>query len=91
MDLQELPLILPDLPLDDYKDKFQQITLEINTDLEVQRKKMKVSKKNRKLQKKSAALTFNEIEFKNLTEKLKQESYNEQFFYKEEDNKSHDS
>ena len=67
----------------DLKDKFQQITLEINTDLEVQRKKMKVSKKNRKLQKKSAALTFNEIDFKNLTEKLKQESYNEQFFYKE--------
>ena len=67
----------------DLKDKFQQITLEINTDLEVQRKKMKVSKQNRKLQKKSAALTFNEIDFKNLTEKLKQESYNEQFFYKE--------
>ena len=67
----------------DLKDKFQQITLEINTDLEVQRKKMKVSKQNRKLQKKSAALTFNEIDFKNLTEKLKQESYNEQFFYRE--------
>lgn len=67
----------------DLKGEFQQITLEINTDLEVQRKKMKVSKKNRKLQKKSAALTFNEIDFKNLTEKLKQESYNEQFFYKE--------
>ena len=67
----------------DLKDKFQQITLEIDTDLEVQRKKMKVSKQNRKLQKKSAALTFNEIDFKNLTEKLKQESYNEQFFYRE--------
>jgi len=39
-----LSAIIKDDNYRDLKDKFQQITLEINTDLEVQRKKMKVSK-----------------------------------------------
>ena len=56
---------------------------EIADDLENQRKKMKLSKKNRKLRKKNATSVLNDLEFKKLIEKLTQESYNDQFFYKE--------
>ena len=55
----------------------------IADDLEHQRKKMKLSKKDRKLRKKNATGILNDLEFKKLTEKLTQESYNDQFFYKE--------
>ena len=65
------------------KYRLQKLTKEIDSDLELQRNKMKLAKTNRKKIKKSALSTLNDIDFKKLTEKLKQESYNQQFFYKE--------
>ena len=59
------------------------LTQEIETDLAFQRKKMKLAKVARKARKKEVLTTLNEKEFKNITQKLKQESYNDQFFYKE--------
>ena len=59
------------------------INKEITDDLEYQRKKMKLSKSERKIRKKKALSTFSEIEFKVLTKQLEQESFNNQFFYKE--------
>ncbi len=55
----------------------------IDKNLENQRNKMKVSKSDRKLRKKNAASILSELEIKKLTEKLMQESYNDQFLYKE--------
>jgi tRNA pseudouridine32 synthase/23S rRNA pseudouridine746 synthase len=55
----------------------------ITDDLEIQRKKMKLAKVERKLHKKNALLILGELEFKTLTKKLMQESYNDQFLYKE--------
>lgn len=59
------------------------INKEITDDLEYQRKKMKLAKSERKIRKKKALSTFSEIEFKVLTKQLEQESFNNQFFYKE--------
>ena len=55
----------------------------IQTDLAFQRNRMKRAKSERKSQKKKAITLLNEVAFKELTEKLTQESYNNQFFIKE--------
>ena len=55
----------------------------IQTDLSFQRNRMKRAKNDRKLQKKKAITLLNDFEFKELTKKLTQESYNNQFFIKE--------
>ncbi len=55
----------------------------ISESLENQRKKMKAAKIERKLSKKNAVAILGDLEFKNLTKKLMQESYNDQFLYKE--------
>ena len=55
----------------------------IADNLENQRKKMKLAKVDRKLRKKNATSILSDLEFKILTEKLMQESYNDQFLYKE--------
>lgn len=52
-------------------------------DLALQRKKMAIAKADRKIRKKNASTSLNESELKTLTKKLEQESYNDQFFYKE--------
>lgn len=65
------------------KKTLKKLTEEINEDLEFQRKKMKLSKSERKTRKKNASATLNDDEYKKLIQKLKQESYNDQFFYKE--------
>tara|TARA_B110000090_G_scaffold35776_1_gene38853 strand:+ start:132 stop:1802 length:1671 start_codon:yes stop_codon:yes gene_type:complete len=58
-------------------------TRKIEDDLALQRKKMTLSKKDRKLRKRDAAkkLTLEAVE--KLIQKLEQESFNDQFFYKE--------
>ncbi len=56
---------------------------QIEDDLAFQRKKMKIAKNERKIRKKNAASTFNESDFAILIKKLEQESFNDQFFYKE--------
>ncbi|ARV08064.1 RNA pseudouridine synthase [Polaribacter sp. SA4-10] len=55
----------------------------IANDLELQRKKMKASKVNRRIRKKKAKENQNNETFKMLKKKLEQESFNDQFFYKE--------
>jgi tRNA pseudouridine32 synthase/23S rRNA pseudouridine746 synthase len=55
----------------------------IQTDLSFQRNRMKRAKSDRKSQKKKAITLLNDLEFKELTKKLTQESYNNQFFIKE--------
>ncbi|MDP5104899.1 MAG: pseudouridine synthase [Polaribacter sp.] len=65
------------------KKSFKKLSESIAKDLENQRKKMKLSKSDRKRQKKKAISILSDVEFKNLTQKLMQESYNDQFFYKE--------
>jgi tRNA pseudouridine32 synthase/23S rRNA pseudouridine746 synthase len=55
----------------------------IAEDLGFQRKKMKLSKIDRKTRKKNALLTLNEKEVIPFIHKLEQESFNDQFFYKE--------
>ncbi len=67
----------------DLKKSFKKLTQAIAEDLENQRKKMKLSKSDRKLRKKKSNSVLSELEVKNLTKKLMQESYNDQFFYKE--------
>ncbi len=65
------------------KNEFENTKIEINKDLEAQRKKMKLSKKDRKSRKVKGAEFLEENQYKELIQKLKQESYNDQFFYKE--------
>lgn len=55
----------------------------ISESLENQRKKMKLAKVERKLSKKNAVAILVDLEYKTLTKKLMQESYNDQFLYKE--------
>ncbi|MGJ8745264.1 RluA family pseudouridine synthase [Polaribacter sp.] len=55
----------------------------IEDDLALQRKKMKIAKTDRKLRKKKALPLLNESEYKIISKTLMQESYNDQFFYKE--------
>ena len=56
---------------------------EIDKDLKLQKKKLKANKIARKIRKKEASTTLNDLEFKILNQKLEQESYNDQFFLKE--------
>ena len=55
----------------------------IEDDLALQRKKMAISKKERKLRKKEAGKTLTAEALEKLSQKLEQESFNDQFFYKE--------
>jgi tRNA pseudouridine32 synthase/23S rRNA pseudouridine746 synthase len=66
-----------------FKKSAKKLNKEIAESLENQRKKMKLSRVNRKLRKKKALLILSDLDFKNLTKKLMQESYNDQFLYKE--------
>ena len=56
---------------------------EIENDLAFQRKRMKLSRMDRKAQKKKAITVLSAEELEQLTKKLTQESYNNQFFLKE--------
>jgi tRNA pseudouridine32 synthase/23S rRNA pseudouridine746 synthase len=56
---------------------------EIENDLAFQRKRMKLSRMDRKAQKKKAITILSAEELEQLTKKLTQESYNNQFFLKE--------
>ena len=65
------------------KKNVQKKSKEIEKDLELQRKKMKRSQKERKLRKNTAAQNLTAKDFAIFTTKLTQESFNDQFFYKE--------
>ena len=55
----------------------------VEEDLSFQRKKMRISKLTRKHQKKEARLKLDDKNFEVFTKKLIQESFNDQFFYRE--------
>ncbi|MDG1037437.1 MAG: RluA family pseudouridine synthase, partial [Polaribacter sp.] len=59
------------------------ITKNINDDLEKEKQKLKRYKKERKARKKTGRSTLNESDFNLLNKKLIQESFNNQFYYKE--------
>jgi len=80
---EELSILKKDKSYLDIKKANKKLQQEIADDLENQRKKMKLSKKDRKFRKKNAVSVLNDVEFQKLTKKLTQESYNDQFFYKE--------
>ena len=86
-EIEEINYQLNNLKEDNYyitlKKSVKKLIKEIENDLEFQRKKMKLSKSERKIRKKNAISAFNETDLKILIEKLIQESYNDQFFYKE--------
>lgn len=65
------------------KKALQETIQSINEDLENQRRKMKASKVDRKLRKKSAIEQLSNDDFNDFTKKLAQESFNDQFFYRE--------
>jgi tRNA pseudouridine32 synthase/23S rRNA pseudouridine746 synthase len=55
----------------------------IEEDVAIQRKKMQLSKLARRHQKKEASKILDEKKFKTLTKKLTQESFNDQFYFRE--------
>jgi tRNA pseudouridine32 synthase/23S rRNA pseudouridine746 synthase len=55
----------------------------IEDDLALQRKKMAISKKERKLRKRESGKALTAEALEKLSQKLEQESFNDQFFYKE--------
>ena len=55
----------------------------IEDDLALQRKKMAISKKERRLRKREAGKNLTAEALEKLSQKLEQESFNDQFFYKE--------
>jgi len=65
------------------KNSLQNITKSINDDLEKEKEKLKKYKKERKARKKTGKSTLNKSDFKLLEKKLIQESFNNQFYYKE--------
>ncbi len=65
------------------KKSVKKLSKEIEDDLAFQRKKMKLLKSERKAVKRNAENSLNKEEFEKLTQKLMQESYNNQFFMKE--------
>ena len=65
------------------KKSLQNITKNINDDLEKEKQKLKRYKKERKDRKKTGRSTLNESDFNLLNKKLIQESFNNQFYYKE--------
>jgi tRNA pseudouridine32 synthase/23S rRNA pseudouridine746 synthase len=65
------------------KELVKKTTEEIENDLAFQRKRMKFSRKDRKAQKEKAIPILSAEELQQLTKKLTQESYNNQFFLKE--------
>jgi tRNA pseudouridine32 synthase/23S rRNA pseudouridine746 synthase len=65
------------------KKSFKNITKSITDDLEKEKLKLKKYKKERKARKKTGRSTLNETDFNLLNKKLIQESFNNQFYYKE--------
>ena len=65
------------------KKLLKKLSKKIEEDLAAQRKKMQLSKLSRRLQKKEASKILDEKKFETLTKKLTQESFNDQFYFRE--------
>ena len=79
----QLAVLKEDKKYQSLKKLVKKVSKEIEDDLTFQRKRMKLSRTDRKAQKKKAIAILSATEFQELTEKLTQESYNHQFFIKE--------
>ncbi|MDN3618504.1 pseudouridine synthase [Polaribacter undariae] len=79
----ELSLLKKDKSYLKLKKTFFKLSKEIEEDLTQERKKLKLQKKDRKSRKTNGQATLNEVDFNNLNKELVQESFNDQFYYKE--------
>ena len=79
----EIQLLKKDENYLSLKKSLKKLRKKIEEDLAAQRKKMKTSKLSRRLQKKEASANLDAANFNILNKKLIQESYNDQFYYKE--------
>jgi len=79
----EIQLLKKDKNYLSLKKSLKKLSKKIEEDLAAQRKKMKTSKLSRRLQKKEASANLDAANFNILNKKLIQESYNDQFYYKE--------
>ena len=79
----EIQLLKKDENYLSLKKSLKKLSKKIEEDLAAQRKKMKTSKLSRRLQKKEAESNLDATNFNILNKKLIQESYNDQFYYKE--------
>ena len=79
----EIQLLKKDENYLSLKKSLKKLSKKIEEDLAAQRKKMKTSKLSRRLQKKEAKANLDDANFNILNKKLIQESYNDQFYYKE--------
>ena len=79
----QLSLLKKDRSYLKLKKTVQKLSKEIEEDLVLERKKLKLQKKDRKTRKTNGQATLNEIDFNNLSKELVQESFNDQFYYKE--------
>ena len=79
----EIQLLKKDENYLSLKKSLKKLSKKIEEDLAAQRKKMKTSKLSRRLQKKEANANLDAANFNILNKKLIQESYNDQFYYKE--------
>jgi tRNA pseudouridine32 synthase/23S rRNA pseudouridine746 synthase len=80
---EEISILKTDRGYVSLKKSLKKLKRVIEDDLALQRKKMKSSKLERRLRKKNAAPTLESEQFETLTKQLVQESFNDQFFYKE--------
>jgi len=79
----EIQLLKKDENYLSLKKSLKKLSKKIEEDLAAQRNKMKTSKLSRRLQKKEAESNLDATNFNILNKKLIQESYNDQFYYKE--------
>lgn len=80
---KELRVLQTDVSYINLKKTYTQLSKTISDDLVAEKKKLKLQKQDRKQRKKEGITSLSESEFKLLEKKLMQESYNDQFFYKE--------
>ena len=79
----EIQLLKKDENYLSLKKSLKKLSKKIEEDLAAQRKKMQLSKLSRRLQKKEASKILDEKKFETLTKKLTQESFNDQFYFRE--------
>lgn len=79
---KQLSILKKDKNYISLKKSFQKTLKKIDSDLALERKKLKLYKKERKERKKNGQSTLSEFDYNALTTKLVQESFNDQFFYK---------
>ena len=79
----KIELIKKDITYLSLKELLKKQTKYIEEDVAIQRKKMQLSKLARRHQKKEASKILDEKKFKTLTKKLTQESFNDQFYFRE--------